>query len=398
MRSSSPKNVKKMFSKNKKNLKKIDFPFEPPRRHEGKNSYISFQIVDPVSGKKKRKKYMLDRYKKGFERDLMAAQIISNIYSKLMNGWNPWVEAPTVRGDIEVVTVIRNYRLYIHNLLKKKVITEKTSLDWNSRASILEKYLEDYHLQHVMAYQVDRSFVVEYLNYVLMDRDVSARTRNNHRTWFSTFSTWMQDNGWIEENPVTNVPVLAEHAKFREPLTKEALHNLSLYLEKNNKHYLLAVMMEYYTFIRPTELSKIQLKDISIKNQTVFVSSQISKNRKDGLVALNDKIVKLMVELNIFNSPGNYYLFGKRFYPSEKGTTAAIFRNEFAKVRKELHFPDKYQYYSLKDSGIRDLANSQGIVFAKNQARHSDISTTNHYLQESSMIVDDKTKHFEGEI
>lgn len=387
-----------MSSKNKKNLKKEFFPFTPPRRHDGKNSYVSFQIVDPLSGKMRRKKYMLDRYKKGRERDLMAAQIIASIYTKLMSGWNPWVDPPTSRGDIELVRVIRNYKLYLQNLLRKKVITEKTHTDWCSRVSILEHYLDDYHKEQIMAYQVDRSFAVDYLDYVLMDRDVSARTRNNHRAWLSTFCTWMMGKGYIEENPCTDIPQLAEHEKFREPLTKEALHRLKTYLERNNRYFLLAVMMEYYTFIRPTELSKIRLKDISIKDQTVFVLSAISKNRRDGKVALNDKILKLMVELNIFARPSHYFLFGRMMHPSEKGATAAIFRNEFAKVRKELNFPDKYQFYSLKDSGIRDLANAEGIVYAKNQARHSDISTTNKYIKGGDMVVDESTKHFSGEL
>lgn len=387
-----------MFSKNDNEKKFSLIHFTPPRRHDGKQSYISFEIVDPISGLMKRKKYMLDRYKKGPERDLMAAQLIATIYTKLMNGWNPWVQAPTIRGDIELISIIRNYRLYITNLVKKKIITEKTKTDWSSRATILEKYLRDYHREQILAYQIDRNFVVEYLDYILFDRDVSATTRNNHRAWFSTFCNWMIEKCYIEENPVGEVPFLAEHEKFREPLSPSDLKRLSKYLEKNDKYFLLAVMMEYYTFIRPTELTKVRLRDISIKNQTVFVSSSISKNRKDGLVALNDKIVRLMVELQIFSKPGHYYLFGCRMTPSDKPTTAALFRKRFFKVRKALDFPNKYQFYSLKDSGIRDLANSEGIVVARDQARHTDISTTNKYLQGRDKKVDEGTKHFKGNI
>jgi integrase len=387
-----------MFLKKSPKSQKTLISFLPPKRHKGKSDYIDFSAVDPVTGLLKRKKIMLNKYKKGRDRDTMAAQIIQNVMNKLTTGWNPWIDSPTTRGDIELIIVIRNYRLNIDNRLKKKVITQKTATDWLSRVSILERYLQDYHREHVMAFQVDRSFVVDYLDYIFMDRDVSATTRNNHRAWMSLFCGWMVDKNYIEKNPVPDTPVLGEHAKFREPLTKTALHQLSSYLERNNKHYLLAVMMEYYTFIRPTELTKIKIGDISIKNQTVFVSSEISKNRRDGKVALNDKLVRLMIQLNIFASPSNFYLFGRGCMPSERPVTAALFRNEFVKVRKELGFPDKYQFYSLKDSGIRDLANAKGIVMAKNQARHSDISTTNKYLQGQDIPVDEDTKHFDGDI
>ena len=49
-----------------------------------------------------------------------------------------------------------------------------------------------------------------------------------------------------------------------------------------------------------------------------------------------------------------------------------------------------------KDTGIRDLANAEGIVVARDQARHSDVSTTNKYLKGSNMTVHEETKHFEG--
>ena len=48
---------------------------------------------------------------------------------------------------------------------------------------------------------------------------------------------------------------------------------------------------------------------------------------------------------------------------------------------KALKWNACYQFYSLKDSGIRDLANAQGVVVARDQARHSDITTTNKYIQ-----------------
>ena len=149
------RNVKKMSSKNKSNSTNSLINFTPPRRHDGKQSYISFEITDPLTGRLKRKKYMLDKYKQGKERDMMAAQIISNIYYKLMQGWNPWCAAPTTRGNITLIKIIRNYRVYLRNIHTKKVITDKTRVDWHSRSRILESYLHDYHLERIMAYQVD---------------------------------------------------------------------------------------------------------------------------------------------------------------------------------------------------------------------------------------------------
>ena len=102
--------------------------------------------------------------------------------------------------------------------------------------------------------------------------------------------------------------------------------------------------------------------------------------------------------MNIFKHHSGCYLFGKGLLPSEKKASSEVFRREWIKLRKELKWADCYQFYSLKDSGIRDIANSQGIVIARDQARHSDISTTNKYLTGRDLPVHDEAKHFEGEL
>ena len=65
-------------------------------------------------------------------------------------------------------------------------------------------------------------------------------------------------------------------------------------------------------------------------------------------------------------------------------------------MRKALKWDKCYQFYSLKDSGIRDLANAHGVVVARDQARHSDISTTNRYIQRHG--VQYETLNFEGNL
>ena len=156
-------------------------------------------------------------------------------------------------------------------------------------------------------------------------------------------------------------------------------------------------MMEYYTFIRPEELRHIKIGNISIKYQTITIPADVSKNRKEQAVALNDTILKLMIDQGIFNNPSSDYLFGKDVRPGKEQIAINRFRQEWARVRKALGFPNSYQFYSLKDSGIRDLANAEGIVVARDQARHSDISITNKYLK-SEKVAHEETKHFRGEL
>ena len=369
-----------------------------PKLHTGKNWYVDFTCYDPAEQKMKRKKYMLDGIYKEKERKKRAADIIASLTNRLRAGWNPWVELSNSRQYAKVSAVLDLYVKYLQKLRNTNAIKENTYLDYTKRLRILQEYMQNYATPIMYIYQFNLSFISDFLDYILMDRDSSARTRNNYKVWLSSFCNWLIEKQYMETNPCERIKALKEEPKRREALSPSELQSLRNYLEKHNRYFLLACRMEYYTFIRPEELTNIRLKDISIKEQKVFVGGDISKNRKDGMVGLNDELVKLMIDLDVFRHDGDSYLFSKDFMPGKKKITTKVLRNYFYKVRAALHWPDTYMFYSLKDSGIRDLANSAGIVVARDQARHADVSTTNKYLKGSSLTVHEETKHFKGEL
>lgn len=367
-----------------------------PKLHTGKSWYVDFYCLDPADRVMRRKKFMLDDITKLSERKKRAAEIIANVTNRLRSGWNPWAETSNSRQYTKFSDVHEVYTKYLNKLLSAKTIKESTYIDYQKRLRMLMQYNEGIVFPILYIYQFDQTYISDFLDYILLDRDSSARTRNNYRIWLSSFCTWLMEKQYMETNPVEKIKSIAEEEKKRTALTNKDLEKLKSYLEKTNKYFLLVCQMEYYTFIRPEELSNIKLKDIKLKEQKVFVASTISKNRKDGMVGLNDEIVKMMIDLKTFNNNSDCYLFGKDFQPSEKKTSSRTFRTYFNKVRSVLKFPDSYQFYSLKDSGIRDLANAEGIVIARDQARHSDISTTNKYLKGNDLTVHEETKHFNG--
>ncbi|KXB86077.1 site-specific recombinase, phage integrase family [Prevotella sp. DNF00663] len=371
--------------------------FTLPRLHRGKQWYVDFFAYDPISGGLKRKKYMLDRYKTTKERETMASILIHNIYQKLIAGWNPFTHAKKTRHYTEFSIVVQRYADYITVAEQKGILKHKTAIDYKSRLKQLQLYLLETNVNIKYVYQFDRTFAVDFLDYLIFDKDVNSKTRNNYRTWLSTLGTWLKERQYIEANPIEDIHMMKETDKFRDPLPADALKRLHDYTYKYMPSFYLACMMEYYTFIRPDELRYIKIGDISITEQTVYVSSEISKNRKGQTIALNDSLLKLMIELRIFEHPSSDYLFGKDIIPGPKQIYVNRFRQEWGKVRRALHFPDSYQFYSLKDSGIRDLANAEGIVVARDQARHSDVAVTNRYLKQTD-TVHEQTKHYKGNL
>lgn len=363
-----------------------------PVYHEGEKSYVDFYADDPVTGKIRRKKYHLDSIRRKRDRANYAAQLIGQLLLKLSKGWRPWEsEKGADRGYTPIEECFEKYLDRIEKTGRKK-----TQQSYTSRINILKEYISTLENPPKYICQLNREFLIEFLDWCLHERGVGPRTRNNYRNWFRVFADFLIERRYITENPVDGIEKLKEKPKKRKPLTPEMLNELTRYLERHDRYFLLAVMIEYYCFIRPNELSRIRINDISVANQRVFIPGEISKNGRDGSVAINDTVMRLMLDLGVLTEPAGMYLFGPEFRPGEKHQKADAFNKRWAKVRKELGWGDEYQFYSLKDSGIRDLANSAGIVTAKRQARHSDISTTNKYLQGLDAPLPEEAKHFKG--
>lgn len=369
--------------------------FTYPKLHTGGKWYVDFYAYDPADGKMRRKKYHLDNIEKIKERRKRANELIESLTKLLRDGWSPWVDADSNRAYTLLEEALNKYEAFVERMPKYK-----TRKSYTSRLNILRKYNAQRLLPIRYVYQFDTAFVSDFLDYIFLDREVNPRTRNNYRQWCQSLAAFFIEKQYMKSNPVEVIKDIAEIGKKRQPLSAAMLKQLESHLRESHPYFYLACMMEYYTFIRPEELSHITLEDISIKEQSVFIPAAVSKNKRDGKVGLNDKIIKFMIELGVFQHPNDYYLFGPKVSrPSATRSDSEMFRRKWnTLVRKGLGWSDCYQFYSLKDSGLRDLANAEGIVIARDQARHSDVSTTNKYLQGRDAAVHDETKHFKGNL
>lgn len=365
--------------------------YTTPTLHTGKSWYVDFFSFDPATKSMRRKKYMLDKIKKKSDRRAYAAELINSLLKKLRTGWSPWVEAENPRAYCLLEAALEKYEKFLEKQPKLK-----TRRCYGSRLNVLREYISQLAFPPTYVYQYDTAFVCDFLDFLTLDREVTGRTRNNYRGWCSSLAAFFIEREYIQINPVVKIKTVPETQKKRQPLSAEKLSQLKEHLSAKNPVFLLACMMEYYTMIRPEELTNIRISDISVSEQSVFISAEFSKNKRDGKVGLNDEIIRLMLDINLFDYPGDSYIFGDKLRPGNVKASSEIFRREWLKLRKALRWGDEYQFYSLKDSGIRDLANAKGIVIARDQARHTDISTTNRYLQGRDMPVHDETKHFKG--
>ena len=354
----------------------------PPVYHKGKRHYVDFYAFDPGSGRLRRKKIMLDRISGQRARNSYAKQLIEELTQKLVRGWNPFVELRSGAQFTSWEEVCTRYRQYVMKLHNDSSFREETMRDYLSRLKILDGWVSGSRFKVYYPYQLDEVVVTSFLDYLLIERNCSPQTYNNYLIWLKGFCGWMQQRRYIHDNPTDGLHGMKRtKAKNRTVIPDDVLDKVRAYCESHNKHFLLAAYILHYMFVRPHEMSLLKVGDFNLVKKTLILHGSQTKNRQDAVVTLPNHIVRLMMELRVFDSPSGHYLFSRGFRPGAEWRDSKQFRDYWNRhVCKALKLPSEYKFYSLKDTGITNMLRAHtDPLSVRDQARHSSLLITNSY-------------------
>ena len=365
-----------------------------PKLYTGVDWYVGFYAFDPAQNKMRRKKIKINHIEKVSERRQYAATLIKRLIQKLDQGWNPWIELDNSKAYHTFPDVCDHYRRFIAKMLADNIFRDQTYSSYISYLRVFENWNKKQMIPIVYIYQLKANLINDFLEYIYIDQNNSAQTRDNYLGWFRSFSSFLLQNQYVTIRPSDGLSSLGKRMrkKQRTTIPDETMIKIQKYLQSENKHYLLACYILHYCFIRPKEMSLIKISNISIKKQTIHIPEDVSKNRKNGVVTLPVKIIHLMLDLDIFSNPSHCYLFSDKFKPGEKYRDEKQFRDYWSHyVRKNLKLPATYKFYSLKDTGITSMLRKYDSITVRDQARHADILMTDTYtpydIQEANKLI-----------
>jgi len=370
-----------------------------PKLYSGKEWYIGFYAFDPVLGKMRRKRIKVNHVTRVGDRRRYADGLIKRLMDKLDMGWNPFIEAENQNAYHTFSEACNHYKRYITKMFNDNVYREDTYKSYISYIKNIEDWNAKERVPATYIYQFDRGFILRMLEHIYIERNLSAQTRDNYLAFMRLFSSFLVQHQFLSSKPTEGLNVLGKRIRKKERtvISQGDIVRLNEYLMTNNKHYLLACYILHYCFIRPKEMSKIQLKHISLKNQTIIIPSENSKNAKRGVVTLPAKVIHLMVDLGVFNAPSEYFLFSDRFMPGAKIKSEKQFRDYWHHyVRKALKFPATYKFYSLKDTGITNMLRKYDSITVRDQARHATVLMTDTYTPHDLQQANDLIKNHDG--
>lgn len=375
--------------------------WKTPSFHQASECYVSLSAFDPTRGKLHTKKFMLGHIKGKRNQRQYGEALIKRLTEKLMQGWNPWVEMVQPLEYSSFDDVCRKYEEYLFKLMRENNMREESVTSYMSRIKILKEWKEKQKINLFYTYQFDSRLIGQFLDYVFVDRNNTIRTRNNYLSWLKTFCKYLLERGYISVDPTKNYSTAQRRGgqlKNRDVIPDNILKEIKNWLMEHNKHYLLACYILHYLFVRPKEMSYLKVGDFNIRKKTLFLHGSNTKNHNDALLTMPDHVMKLMIELHVFDSPGNYYLFSDNFAPEPERKSEKSFRDFWHHhVRKALKMTDRYKFYSLKDTGITNMLRANtDILTVRDQARHSSILITDIYTPKDIQNANQMLLKYEG--
>lgn len=368
------------FKKNSSTKLFIDY--KPAELKQGKDWIIVYYAKVPTKQTMKRFRKRVPKVSSKTERLKIAKKMIKNINDWLNAGGSPFFEENNVKYK-SLDDVLNNFIKITEKEVLDGAKREDTIRSYKSYLKIFYSYIHDNYNFNFFT-EIDVFTLNNFMEYIYLERNTSPRTYNNYVNFLNTFFIWAVSKGYILKNPAENLKKKVVTKKIREVLGPAEKLKLKKFGESNKEYYTLC-MCTYYAFIRRTELTKIKVNEVNLKDGFITIKSENSKNRKTENVTIPKSLYPLLID-HLKNANNSDYLFSNNNFKAGKLKLQPKKVSDFwAKFRSEYSIKSKFQFYSLKDTGITDLLNS-GVpsIKVRDQARHHDLKITESYTQRNA--------------
>lgn len=341
-----------------------------------KRWYVEYYLYHPKKNKLVRcQEYVSDRIKTRIEKYAIANEMIDVINKMLISGELKYTSEKINDNSTDIIQALNT----AYDSLKLK--NEKSSMySYKLVIKRFKKFIEKDGV--VTLQQFNSSKAKKFIRY-LLSTDISNKTINNYKNFLSSMFSELRDEfELISTNPVIGIKSLKIAESKSEIWHPDDLVKFMNYTKEHDTEIYLASLFLFHVFARPTELTRIQKRDIDLKNSIIWIEIRKGKKNKKSQRSLS-KEVSLGLSRRVGEMKSDDYLFSIKLLPGEKKIEANRFQDRFNKIKEKLNFHRKdTTFYELKHTGVSVAeAKKIPIINIRNQCGHSTVKTTEIYLK-----------------
>ncbi len=297
----------------------------------------------------------INRKKSIRERKIFAETVIYEMTKLLEDGFCPYQNVDHIDGPREKMTIIQAIDYALDN--KKSELKSKSFDDYRQRANAFKTWLHRQNLAFSYPDELTKKHLSSFLNEI--NKKSSNRNTNNYKSAISSLFTKLIKDGHLEKNHWLDIPFRKTLSRKHKVYTQKQLEELRSYLKKNDPYLYKFMVFMAYTFLRPIEVSRLQIKNIDLENRRIHVRT---KGESSSTVIIIDKLLPIIESFQIKKFKKNDYLFTPKNHPGPykvKNETQRrdYFTKRFNKVKTALDLSLENTVYGLRHTIATDIYN-----------------------------------------
>lgn len=360
-------------------------PAQPKSSDMSKDWYVWFRFFDGKNWKQLRYKKGINEFKVYKQRLAEMNALKQALKDELLAGWNPLV--PHQVRTIQIYSLEEGFSHILN--VKGKTVRTKTWYAYKYITGLFMGWLRLQQLDQTGIQQFTGAQAQEYMDYLLLKKQFSGRTFNDHLIVLRTFFNCFVEREWITKNPFrtveTKTTTIGRNLAYTEA-EKELL--IKTLLEKDIRMYFFTQIM-FHCFIRRTEMTAIKVKDVDLVNKTIIIPGETAKNNSQESVVIPKGLLPVLKQMELFKYRSEDYVFGRRLLTGPvKYKNPNWISSRHTEITKALRIDSQKGLYSWKHSGVCAYyyATGKDLYALLRQLRHRDLSTTQVYLKSLGLI------------
>lgn len=391
--------LQKSLSKKTKNSTNTAYPYELPhlidsKFHPDKPSVINFYIWNVDRKAKQRKRVAVSEGKTWFTREKKVNEEITRITKMLEAGaiaYDKTPPMPAVNKMVELTSLTIDKAIELYLAFKRNSLKINSYKTYVKHLKMFWDWIVEQKLTYLSIDMVSRSHAFDFCDQLITEKKLSNKTHNSTKANVATFFDYYLEREAIKSNPFAKMRKLREKSGSHIPVAAADVPIIKAHLLTTKQNQLwLHINVIYYLALRNRHEARL-LKIGDIGKRSVKVIAENAKNSDAEFVMIPPPLEQLIEELKLREYPPHFYVFSYNEVPGIEPVSSNYFYARHQKVLKKLDLSKKgYTLYGWKHTGAINLyLATKDIKLIQRQCRHKDILTTDKYLRDLGMFLND---------
>lgn len=351
--------------------------------------YVEYYAWDQTNEVLKRKRIVLNQAT-AKERYATGKIHSKQIDAMLKDGSTVVNPLPKKKEEIKIIT--KSSKLIEASVyfleFNKNILKQRTFESYSTDIKRFTNFLTETNLQNITLEAFHDALSLQFLDYLIIKKKLSNRSRNNVKGTMSTFFNFFRKRKITDDNPFSDISKISQIATKHAAYSKNQTQIFKQEC-KSEQQLWLFINFIYFTFIRPRyELRLLKIGDI--KEKTILTRAENNKNNATEHVMIPAALEVLIKKNKLRSFDETFYVFSENGVPGLKALGRDFMYNKHRLILAKAELLNQnYDMYSWKHTGVIALwIATQNIELIRQQCRHADIATTQKYLRDLGLFID----------